>query len=205
LLFQFEDFVLDPERRELRRAGALVAVEPQVFDVLCYLVMHRDRVVRKEELLDEVWGDRFVSESALTSRIKDARRAVGDDGRRQAVIRTIHGRGYRFVAPVEAADAGGATDRAGGDGVPEPPAPPRTHYASGRYSTPTRWEPARRSRLHPRVRLERRVAGSSARWSFFGRLARCVRLIVFDKARACPTVPVTEIPPSRSGWTTCER
>ena len=75
-------------------------VEPQVFDVLRYLVEHRERVVTKEELLDNIWGDRFVSESALTSRIKDARRAVGDDGQLQQVIRTVHGRGYRFVAHV---------------------------------------------------------------------------------------------------------
>jgi DNA-binding winged helix-turn-helix (wHTH) protein len=77
----------------VRRAGHPVPVEPQVFDVLCYLVEHRERVVTKEELLDNVWGDRFVSESALTSRIKDARRAVGDDGQLQHVIRTVHGRG----------------------------------------------------------------------------------------------------------------
>ena len=68
--------------------------------MLAFLVTHHDRVVTKEELLDQVWGDRFVSESALTSRIKQARRALGDDGRRQDVIRTVHGRGYRFVAPL---------------------------------------------------------------------------------------------------------
>jgi pimeloyl-ACP methyl ester carboxylesterase/DNA-binding winged helix-turn-helix (wHTH) protein len=77
-----------------------VPVEPQVFAVLRHLVEHRERVVTKEELLDHVWGDRFVSESALTSRIKAARRAVGDDGQHQQVIRTVHGRGYRFVADV---------------------------------------------------------------------------------------------------------
>jgi len=88
------------ERLELRRDGQPVPVEPQVFDVLAYLATHRDRVVPKTELLDEVWHDRFVSESALTSRIKSARRAVGDTGRDQRIIRTIHGRGYRFVADV---------------------------------------------------------------------------------------------------------
>ena len=77
-----------------------MAIEPQVFDVLAYLVAHRDRVVPKEELLDEVWRTRFVTESTLTTRVKAARRAVGDDGKRQAVIRTLHGRGYRFVAEV---------------------------------------------------------------------------------------------------------
>ena len=92
---------LSLDRVELRRNGATVAIEPQVFDVLAYLLTHRDRVVTKHELLDEVWGTRFVSESALTSRIKSARRAVGDTGRDQHVIRTVHGRGYRFVAHVE--------------------------------------------------------------------------------------------------------
>jgi pimeloyl-ACP methyl ester carboxylesterase/DNA-binding winged helix-turn-helix (wHTH) protein len=75
-------------------------VEPQVFDVLVYLIRHRQRVVPKSELLDNVWGDRFVSESALASRLKSARRAVGDDGASQRVIRTVFGRGYQFVAPV---------------------------------------------------------------------------------------------------------
>jgi DNA-binding winged helix-turn-helix (wHTH) protein len=92
---------LSLDRVELRRDGAPVAIEPQVFDVLAYLLTHRDRVVSKQELLDEVWGTRFVSESALTSRIKSARRAVGDTGRDQRIIHTVHGRGYRFVAEVE--------------------------------------------------------------------------------------------------------
>ncbi|MEL7206807.1 MAG: winged helix-turn-helix domain-containing protein [Actinomycetota bacterium] len=97
---EFGDVELDLDLFELRRDGSAVAVEPQVFDVLAYLVEHRDRVVTKEELLDEVWGDRFVSESALTTRIKKARQVLGDDGRTQSMIRTAHGRGYRFVAPV---------------------------------------------------------------------------------------------------------
>jgi DNA-binding winged helix-turn-helix (wHTH) protein/tetratricopeptide (TPR) repeat protein len=97
---RFGDCELSVERVELRRDGEVVAVEPQVFDVLAYLVRHRDRVVPKTELLDEVWGDRFVSESALTSRIKSARRAIGDTGRDQRAIKTIHSRGYRFVADV---------------------------------------------------------------------------------------------------------
>ncbi len=94
----FGDVELDLAAHELWRGGELVPVEPQVFDVLAYLVEHRDRLVLKTELLDEVWGDRFVSESTLTSRIKPARRAVGDNGREQRIIRTVHGRGYRFVA-----------------------------------------------------------------------------------------------------------
>src|SRR5437763_967327 len=81
VIYQFDAFELDVERRELRDGGVAVAVEPQVFDVLSYLVAHHDRFVSKEELLDNIWRHRFVSESALTSRIKSARRAVGDTGR----------------------------------------------------------------------------------------------------------------------------
>ena len=81
--------------------GESVHVEPQVFDVLAHLVEHRDRVVAKAELLDAVWKHQFVSESALTTRIKQVRQAVGDSGRQQRIVQTVHGRGYRFVAPVE--------------------------------------------------------------------------------------------------------
>jgi pimeloyl-ACP methyl ester carboxylesterase/DNA-binding winged helix-turn-helix (wHTH) protein len=100
-VYRFADCELDLLQFELRRAGEVVHVEPQVLDVLGYLIANRDRLVAKSELLDAVWGDRFVSESALTSRLKEARRAVGDDGQRQEVIATVHGRGYRFVAAVE--------------------------------------------------------------------------------------------------------
>lgn len=92
--------VLDLGARELHRGDEAVEVEPRTFAVLAHLVRHRDRVVPKEELLDEIWGDRFVSESALTSQIKHARTAVGDDGRSQQVIKTVHRVGYRFVADV---------------------------------------------------------------------------------------------------------
>jgi pimeloyl-ACP methyl ester carboxylesterase/DNA-binding winged helix-turn-helix (wHTH) protein len=112
MTYAFDDREIDLERFEIRRGGHPVPVEPQVFDVLRYLVEHRDRVVMREELLDNVWGDRFVSESALTSRIKDARRAVGDDGQSQQVIRTVHGRGYRFVAEVSEHVAPAAPSRA---------------------------------------------------------------------------------------------
>ena len=94
----FDDYELDLSMHELRRNGERVHVEPQVFDVLAHLATNHGKMITKEELLDEVWGDRFVSESALSSRIKAARQATGDDGRRQAVIRTVHGKGFTFVA-----------------------------------------------------------------------------------------------------------
>jgi predicted ATPase/DNA-binding winged helix-turn-helix (wHTH) protein len=84
------------------------SIEPQVFDVLVYLVAANGRVVTKEELLDEVWGDRFVSESALTTRIKSVRKAVGDSGTTQSVIRTVHGKGYSFCAELHDSPAAGA-------------------------------------------------------------------------------------------------
>ena len=96
----FGGFDFDPERFQLRRDGQPIAIEPQVFDVLAYLIAQRDRVVPKEELLDNIWGDRFVSESALTSRIKTARQVLGDDGTSQRFISTARGRGYRFIADV---------------------------------------------------------------------------------------------------------
>ena len=103
LIFVFGDCELDLDRYELRRAGLLRPVEPQVFDLLAVLIRERHRVVPKEELLDTVWGNRFVSESALTSRVKAARQAIGDDGRTQRLIRTAHGRGYQFAASVDEA------------------------------------------------------------------------------------------------------
>ena len=103
MIFVFGDCELDLDRFELRRAGRRCPVEPQVFDLLAVLIRERRRVVPKEELLDTVWGNRFVSESALTSRVKAARQAIGDNGRSQRIIRTAHGRGYQFVAPVDEA------------------------------------------------------------------------------------------------------
>jgi pimeloyl-ACP methyl ester carboxylesterase/DNA-binding winged helix-turn-helix (wHTH) protein len=99
--YRFGGVELDTETYELRSGNQLVDVEPQVFDVLAHLLANRGRVVTKEELLDTVWGDRFVSESALSTRIKQARQAVGDDGKAQRFIKTVHGRGYRFVASVD--------------------------------------------------------------------------------------------------------
>jgi DNA-binding winged helix-turn-helix (wHTH) protein/pimeloyl-ACP methyl ester carboxylesterase len=100
-------YELDISRVELRRNGETLPIPPLVFEVLRYLVEHRDRVVPKGELLDELWGHRFVSESTLATRIKGARKLLGDDGQSQSMIRTVRGRGYQFVGPLdEAADPG---------------------------------------------------------------------------------------------------
>jgi pimeloyl-ACP methyl ester carboxylesterase len=100
-IYAFGDYELDTRQHELRRAGARQHIEPQVFDVLAYLFASRDRLVTKEELLDGVWGHRYVAPTTLNSRIKHARQAVGDDGVAQCVIRTVHGLGFRIVADVE--------------------------------------------------------------------------------------------------------
>ena len=98
--FQFADYNLDTDRRELRCGSEPVAVEPQVFDLLTYLVQNRDRVVSKDDLLASVWGGRIVSDSTLTSRINAARKAVGDSGEDQKLIRTVPRKGLRFVGAV---------------------------------------------------------------------------------------------------------
>jgi DNA-binding winged helix-turn-helix (wHTH) protein/alpha-beta hydrolase superfamily lysophospholipase len=114
---------LDTLLFELRRDGQQVPLEPQAFDVLVYLVSHRERVVPKDELMDAIWGGRFVTETAVTSRIKQVRKALGDDGQAQRLIRTLHGRGYHFVGPVDPEDsaaAGSAARRDAPSGASEP-------------------------------------------------------------------------------------
>jgi TolB-like protein len=98
MLYTFGEYRLDLARRELRRGTEPVAIEPQVFDLLGYLVRHRDRVVGKDDLLAAIWGGRIVSDSALTTRINAVRRAVGDSGEKQRLIRTYQRKGFRFVA-----------------------------------------------------------------------------------------------------------
>ena len=100
MIYEFDAYVLDVDRRELRRAGQLIAIEPQVFDLLAYLLRHRDRVVTKDEILDSVWCGRVVSESTLTSRINSARGAIGDNGKDQRLIKTLRHKGLRFVGAV---------------------------------------------------------------------------------------------------------
>ena len=98
--FHFSNHVLDVGLRELTRSGENIAVEPQVFDLLIYLVENRERVVTKDDLIENIWDGRIVSESTLTSRINAARKAVGDSGRDQAIIRTIARNVFCFVGLV---------------------------------------------------------------------------------------------------------
>jgi len=100
LLFLFDNYALDTDRRELRHGAVAVAVEPQVFDLLAYLIENRERVASKDDLIAAVWGGRIVSESALTTRINAARCAIGDSGAEQRLIRTFARKGLRFVGAV---------------------------------------------------------------------------------------------------------
>jgi DNA-binding winged helix-turn-helix (wHTH) protein/alpha-beta hydrolase superfamily lysophospholipase len=105
LAFHFADMVLDSERRELRSGSTLTPIEPQVFDILEFLIRNRDRVVSRDDLLASVWGGRIVSDSAIAARINAARRAIGDSGEQQCWIRTVARKGFRFVGDVRE-DAG---------------------------------------------------------------------------------------------------
>jgi len=98
--YRFEDYELDTALYQLRRTGEPVHVEPRALDLLSFLIEHRSRVVSKIEILDSVWGDRFVTEAALTTGLRTARRAIGDSGDQQRLIRTVHGRGYQFLGEV---------------------------------------------------------------------------------------------------------
>jgi predicted ATPase/DNA-binding winged helix-turn-helix (wHTH) protein len=102
MLYVFGDYTLDTQRREVQCAGQPVHVRAKVFQVLVYLLTHRDRVVPKQELCEQLWPTQFISDATLDSCIAEARRAVGDSGRAQRVIRTRHGYGYRFVGIVQA-------------------------------------------------------------------------------------------------------
>jgi DNA-binding winged helix-turn-helix (wHTH) protein/tetratricopeptide (TPR) repeat protein len=104
VLYCFLDFALDGRTLELRRADRPVPLQPKVFDVLHYLLAHSERVVSRRELLDAVWPGEVVSPSSLTHAIMDSRRAVDDDGHEQRLIRTVRGRGYRFVGELRAVD-----------------------------------------------------------------------------------------------------
>jgi TolB-like protein/DNA-binding winged helix-turn-helix (wHTH) protein/cytochrome c-type biogenesis protein CcmH/NrfG len=141
LHFRFTDFEIDIAQQELRRAGTIVHIEPQVFDLLVHLIRNRERVVGKDELIDVIWAGRFVSETTLSSRVSAARRALGDSGNDQSLIRTVYKRGFRFVGKVDddsSAPAvvavetllGGAHDAATLVVTTEPPRLPDTSFAA---------------------------------------------------------------------------
>ena len=103
MLYLFDDFVLDTDQRELRRDGSPIPLQPQVFDLLEYLIRHRARVVTKDDLIGAIWGGRIVSESSLTTRINAARTGIGDSGEAQRLIKTLPRKGVRFIGTVREA------------------------------------------------------------------------------------------------------
>ena len=98
--YQIAEFLIDTTRFRISNGDSPVAVEPKVFDLLVYLIAHRDRVVTREELFKEVWDGREVSDATLSNHVKSARKVLGDSGELQSTIQTIRGRGYQFIAPV---------------------------------------------------------------------------------------------------------
>ena len=132
MVYTFDDCRLDLDRRELRRGGAVIDLEPQAFDLLAYLVHHRERVVGKDDLIAAVWNRRVVSNSALTTRINAVRRALGDDGAAQRLVRTFPRRGVRFIGEVTECGTGAALDAVAPDAPttrPTPPPPERPSIA----------------------------------------------------------------------------
>jgi formylglycine-generating enzyme required for sulfatase activity len=116
--YRIGPYLIDPEAYEIRHDGNLVSVEPQVFDLLIMLIENRHRAVGKDEIIERVWKGRVVSDATLSSRIKSARQALGDDGSTQKLIRTIHGRGFRFVGDVEEIDPPVAAETNGSAAAP---------------------------------------------------------------------------------------
>ena len=133
--FLFANHTLDTDRRELRRGSEAIAVEPQVFDLLVYLVQNRDRVVSKDDLIASIWGGRIVSDSTLTSRINAARKAIGDSGTCQKLIRTIARKGLRFVGTVR-------TQPNGAESPPAAAPPPDEIHEPSRPALPLPDRPA---------------------------------------------------------------
>ena len=138
MLYCFEDYAFDTDRRELRRGAGLVPLAPQVFDLLDYLIRNRERVVSKDDLIAAIWHGRIVSESALTTCINSARSAIADRGEEQRLIKTLPRRGIRFVGPVrEEQKAAAVTVQPSSQNRRVPPSPSRTSPRSPSFPSPT--------------------------------------------------------------------
>ena len=138
MIYTFERFRLDVERRELYRDGVQLKVRPKVFDMLTALIDQRDRVMSKDDLLAQLWPGRIVSETTLSSCIKELRKLLDDSGKQQKIIKTVHGRGFRFVAVL--ADPGEADIVQ--PTAPEPPQPPGAEPQPAPAPTPSVLSPA---------------------------------------------------------------
>ena len=130
MIHRFGSCTLDTERCELRSRGVVVPIEPQVLALLRLLVENPDRVVRKDEIVERIWNGRIVSDAAISSRVKSARQAIGDDGRTQGMIRTVHKLGFRFVAEVETEPQREPSLGPASGAAPEPPSEPASEEPS---------------------------------------------------------------------------
>ena len=197
LLYIFDNYALDPDRRELRSGATVVAMEPQVFDLLVHLIRHREHVVSRDELIESIWGGRIVSESALSTRINAVRGAIGDSGTEQRLIKTLPRKGVRFVGevreerkPSEAASTSSSERRAAetidvhqaNEGLPAWQAP-GTETINGHSEAPTPTMPAPRESRQFSVRRAT-VAAIAAisvlclgvlTWSYLARSAQSER------------------------------
>jgi DNA-binding winged helix-turn-helix (wHTH) protein/tetratricopeptide (TPR) repeat protein len=197
LLYIFDKYALDPGRRELRRGADVVAMEPQAFDLLVHLVRHREQVVSRDQLIEQIWGGRIVSDSALSTRINAVRSAIGDSGTEQRLIKTLPRKGVRFVgevrearAPIEAL-AAGAPERGAAEAVDLDQANgrlptwqvPDADIADGRSEAPSLVAP---EAVEPRRFAVRRatmaavsaiglVCLAALAWSYFARSAQSER------------------------------
>ena len=150
MIYSFGSIELDLAKAELRDNGEPRSIEPQVFALIAYLAEHRERMVSRDELFEKLWEGRVVSDSALASRIKSARRALGDDGRAQTIIKTVHGKGLRFVAEVQVRPAQAIVTPSALDGDSEKQAPEARPEATSRPSIAV---------------LPFRLAGAASDWS----------------------------------------
>jgi TolB-like protein/cytochrome c-type biogenesis protein CcmH/NrfG len=132
LLYLFADYELDARRRELRRGSERIAVEPQVLDLLIFLVQNTSRVVTKDDLIASVWGGRIVEDTTLTSRISAARKIIGESGRTQKLIRTFARKGIRFVGEVRTRDE----DDSGDERIPSPRPPSKLLHQAPLFDRP---------------------------------------------------------------------
>ena len=193
MLYRFENYVLDTARRELRRDTALITVEPQVFDLLVFLVGNRDRVVSKDDLLASVWRGRIVSESTLGSRINAVRRVIGDTGKDQRLIRTTIGKGVRFVGAVQEQPAVQRTVSVAvaPEAVEELPAP----SVFG--------PPPRRPLVAAMIVATAALAGTAAWWVWpatrSSQFPSTAIRSTGESGRSTPSAPVPQISPGQSG------
>jgi pimeloyl-ACP methyl ester carboxylesterase/DNA-binding winged helix-turn-helix (wHTH) protein len=137
VIYRFGEYSLDTDTFEMSEGGEPKAVEPQVFDLLLHLIRNRERVVTKNELFDALWPERVVSEATLSSRLMAARKAVGDTGTGQEKIRTVRGRGFRWIAPVEQIESGPVSPSGRASAaVPAPSKTPEIHYTTTEDGVP---------------------------------------------------------------------